>query len=171
MAASAPRGPGAVPDRPWLPLFTAAVVRLSLAELVYFTATGVAVYALPLYVTGPMGSTEAGAGLAFAVTALVLRPFAGRLSDSRGRALMGLGVAFSTPAFFSAIFATASPSQRGAASGTASAMLDIGLGGGPIILGLVAQSLGIPWAFGVGAAIALAGCSWAFALARRPVNT
>jgi predicted MFS family arabinose efflux permease len=84
-----------------------------------------------------------------------------------GAALMGLGVTFSTPAFFSAIFATASPSQRGAASGTASAMLDIGLGGGPIILGIVAESLGIPWAFGVGAAIALAGCFWTLALSRR----
>ncbi len=41
----------------------------------------------PPYVTGPVGSDEAGAGLAFgafAVTALVLRPFAGRLSDTRG---------------------------------------------------------------------------------------
>jgi predicted MFS family arabinose efflux permease len=394
MTASAPSGPGAGPDGPRPPLFTAAFVRLSLAELVYFTATGVAIYALPPYVTGPIGSNEAGAGLAFgafAVTALVLRPFAGRLSDTHGRrpllaggallaclamfltafagtlplilalrlvlgvaeaafvvasfaaladlapairlgealsynslglylgltlgpplgellvtafgfpvawlsaaalllvaaavvsslgetrgpreasggraalihqpalapalgfltsivavggfltfaalhaqdvglartslplvvygsvvvvsriafakapdrlpplllgaaallaitlglglaavsptpagmlgaaALMGLGVTFSTPAFFSAIFATASASQRGAASGTASAMLDIGLGGGPIILGLVAQSFGIPGAFAVGAAIALGGCFWTLALTRRPV--
>lgn len=374
------------------PLFTAAFVRLSLADLLYFTAAGVAIYALPRYVTGPVGGNEAAAGLAFgafAVTALVLRPFAGRLSDTRGRrpllvggallasvamlltafagtvplivalrllfgvaeaaffvasfaaladlapatrlgealsynslglylgltvgpplgellvrafgftgawygaavlmvvaaalvatigetraarqpseeratlihwpalpvamgfltsivamggflafaalyardvgvtltslplvvygsvvvvcriafakvpdrlpplplgaasllvialglglaavsstpaglvlgaALMGLGVAFSTPAFFSAIFSTASASQRGAASGTASAMLDLGLGGGPIMLGLVAESVGIPWAFGVGAAIALTGCFWTVALARR----
>jgi MFS family permease len=69
-------------------LVTPAFVRLAFADLAYFTAAGVAIYALPMYVTGPVGSDEAGAGLAFgafAVTALVLRPFAGRLSDARGR--------------------------------------------------------------------------------------
>jgi len=385
-------GPGVVPADPQPSLFTTAFVRLSLGDLAYFTAAGVAIYALPPYVTGPVGSDEAGAGLAFgafAVTALLLRPFAGRLSDTHGRrpllvggallacaamfltplaetlplvvalrlvfgvaeaaffvasfaaladlapasrmgealsynslglylgltigpplgellvnvfgftgawygaaalllvaavvvssigetrapreaseersplihraslapalgfltsiiamggflafaalhaqdvgvthtslplavygsvvvvcriafakvpdklpslplgaaalltialgiglaaawptpagmllgaALMGLGVTFSTPAFFSAIFAAASPSQRGAASGTASATLDLGLGGGPIVLGLVAESFGIPWAFGVAAGVALAGCTWTLTLARR----
>ena len=49
---------------------------------------------LPLYVTGPVGSDEAGAGLAFGafgVTALVCRPFAGRLSDRLGRRPLMLG--------------------------------------------------------------------------------
>nr|BFE51033.1 hypothetical protein GCM10017745_44600 [Saccharothrix mutabilis subsp. capreolus] len=63
-----------------------------------------------------------------------------------GTVLLALGVTFSTPAFFSAVFATARPHERGAASGTASAFLDLGLGGGPILLGLVARSAGIPWA-------------------------
>jgi predicted MFS family arabinose efflux permease len=372
-------------------LFTAAFLRLSFGDLAYFTAAGVAIYALPPYVTGPVGSDKAGAGLAFgafAVTALVLRPFAGRLSDSRGRrpllvggallgaammfltafadtlplvvvlrlalgvaeaaffvaafaaladlappsrlgealsynslglylgltlgpplgellvrsigftaawygaavlllmaasiihgigetrtprsdaeeptslihwkavppaigflasvipmggflafaalhadgvglrptslplavygavvvvgriafakvpdrlpplplgavalttiatgmsvmalwsapagvlvgaALVGVGVTFSTPAFFSAIFATAKPSERGAASGVASACIDIGFGGGPIVLGLAAESLGISWAFGVGAGVALAGVAWTISLSR-----
>ena len=69
-------------------LFTAAFVRLSAADLAYFTAAGVAIYTLPAYVVGPVGSDAAGAGLAvgaFAVTALVLRPFAGRLTDALGR--------------------------------------------------------------------------------------
>ena len=38
--------------------------------------------------TGPVGSDKSGAGLAFgafAVSALILRPFAGRLADTRGR--------------------------------------------------------------------------------------
>ena len=51
-------------------------------------AAGVAIYALPPYVAGPVGSDTAGAGLAFgafAVTALLLRPVAGRLSDRVGR--------------------------------------------------------------------------------------
>jgi predicted MFS family arabinose efflux permease len=373
-------------------LFTAAFVRLAVADLAYFTAAGVAIYALPHYVTGPVGSDKAGAGLAFgafAVTALVLRPFAGRLSDRRGRrpllvggallcavtmiltahvdslgpvialrlalgaaeaaffvsslaaladlapasrmgeavsynslglylglalgpplgevlvesasftaawygaatlallaativhgigetrgspsatdehtalvhwkavppalgffasviamggflafgslhadavglpsaslplfvygtvvvigrvafakvpdrlpslplgaaalvgiavglvitaswtapaglvvgtAVLALGVTFSTPAFFSAVFATATPAQRGAASGTASAFLDLGIGGGPVLLGLVAESAGIPWAFGVAAGVALAGSAWTLTLVRQ----
>jgi predicted MFS family arabinose efflux permease len=83
-----------------------------------------------------------------------------------GTALLALGVTFSTPAFFSAVFATASPSERGAASGTASAFLDLGLGGGPVLLGLVAEAAGIPWAFGVAAGVALAGSAWTVALWR-----
>lgn len=82
-----------------------------------------------------------------------------------GAALTALGVTFSTPAFFSAVFATAAPSERGAAAGTASAALDLGLGGGPILLGFVAQGLSIPWAFIVAAGIALAGCAWTLSLA------
>lgn len=84
-----------------------------------------------------------------------------------GAAAMALGVTFSTPAFFSAVFATARPSERGAASGTASAFLDLGLGGGPILLGLVAGTAGIPGAFGVAAAVALAGSAWTMRLRRR----
>jgi predicted MFS family arabinose efflux permease len=72
-----------------------------------------------------------------------------------------------TPAFFSAIFATAEPSQRGAASGTASAAIDIGLGLGPIVFGLVAGQFGIPQAIGVGAAIAATGALWTLTLHQR----
>ena len=69
-------------------LITPAFIRLAVADLAYFTATGVAIYTLPLWVTGPVGSDKAGAGLAFgafAVSALILRPVAGRLADTRGR--------------------------------------------------------------------------------------
>jgi MFS family permease len=84
-----------------------------------------------------------------------------------GAVVMAVGVSFSTPAFFSAIFATARPSERGAAAGTASAFIDLGLGFGPIALGLVAKSRGIPWAFGVGAGVAALGGLWTLSLARR----
>lgn len=84
-----------------------------------------------------------------------------------GATVMAVGVTFSTPAFFTAIFLTATPSQRGAASGTASAALDLGLGLGPIGLGLLAGPFGIPWAFGGGAAIAFAGALWTLLLVRR----
>jgi predicted MFS family arabinose efflux permease len=83
-----------------------------------------------------------------------------------GTVLMALGVTFSTPAFFAAVFATAMPAERGAAAGTASIALDLGIGGGPILLGLVAQAVGIPWAFGVAAGVAVAGAVWSLALAR-----
>lgn len=78
-------------------LFTPAFLGLTLAELAYFSAFGLTVYALPLFVTGPVGSDTAGAGLAFgafAVAALVCRPYAGRLSDQWGRTpLLVLGSA------------------------------------------------------------------------------
>lgn len=84
-----------------------------------------------------------------------------------GAVLMGLGVTFSTPALFAAIFATTRPSERGAASGTASAFIDLGMGLGPILLGLVARSSGIPWAYAVGAVVCLAGALWMLVLASR----
>lgn len=84
-----------------------------------------------------------------------------------GVAVLAVGISFSTPAFFAAIFATATPSQRGVASGTATASMDLGLGLGPIALGFVARPLGIPWAFAVAAAVALAGGAWTLLLARR----
>jgi predicted MFS family arabinose efflux permease len=104
----------------------------------------------------------AAIGLGMAVMAAWQRP-AGLLV---GVVVTAVGVTFATPAFFAAIFATAAPSERGAASGTASAFIDLGLGAGPILLGLVARSGGIPAAFAVGAAIALAGMVWTLGLAR-----
>lgn len=82
-----------------------------------------------------------------------------------GSVVLGVGVTFSTPAFFAAIFATAQPHQRGAASGTASAFLDLGLGGGPILLGLVAN-FSTSAALAAGGAIALLGCLWTIRLRR-----
>jgi predicted MFS family arabinose efflux permease len=84
-----------------------------------------------------------------------------------GAAVMAVGVSFSTPAFFAAIFATAAPNERGAASGTASVFLDLGLGGGPILLGFVAAAAGIPVAFAVAAGVAVAGAGWTLSLRRR----
>ena len=52
-------------------------------------------------------------------------------------------------------------------SGTASAAIDIGLGLGPIVLGLVAGQFGMPWAIGVGAAIAATGALWTLTLQQR----
>ena len=83
-----------------------------------------------------------------------------------GATIFALGVTISTPAFFSAIFATARPGERGAASGTASVFLDLGIALGPMVLGLAAQAGGIPFAFGLAAAVVLAGCGWILILSR-----
>src|SRR3954452_8183309 len=75
-------------------LLTPAFIALSVADLAYFTANGVVFFALPLYVVGPVGSDAAGAGIAFGafgITALVCRPFAGRLTDTVGRRPLLLG--------------------------------------------------------------------------------
>lgn len=84
-----------------------------------------------------------------------------------GAAVAGAGIAFSTPALFAAIFSLAGPGARGAAAGTATAAIDLGLGVGPMLLGVVAETAGIPWTFGLAAGVALAGAAWSLALARR----
>jgi predicted MFS family arabinose efflux permease len=81
-----------------------------------------------------------------------------------GSVLLATGVAFSTPAFFAAVFARAQASERGAAAGTASMAIDLGLGVGPILLGMVAGASGLGWAFAAAAAVALTGSLWTLAL-------
>ena len=87
-----------------------------------------------------------------------------------GAALLGIGVAFVTPAFFAAMMARVRPSERGAAFGTVSIFLDLAFGGGPVLLGLVADAAGIPAAFLVAAIVPAAGAvgTLAVALPRRP---
>ncbi len=76
-----------------------------------------------------------------------------------GSAVMALGVAFLTPAIFAAIFTVVPPSERGAASGTASLFIDLGLGSGPLVAGFVAAGAGIPAAFAVAAVAAAIGAA------------
>ena len=69
------------------------------ATLSSFVAIGAVLPVLPRYVTGPLGAGDLEVGIvtgAFAFTALVGRPFGGRLADTRGRkpvAMVGMALA------------------------------------------------------------------------------
>src|SRR5687768_355832 len=78
-------------------LVTPAFLLIAFATLGYFVAEGTLLPAVPLYVKGPLGGSEAMVGIvvgAFSVSALLLRPLIGRLADLRGRrAVMLIGSA------------------------------------------------------------------------------
>ena len=104
----------------------------------------------------PMRLGAAALGLAAAGLALV----AGSVDSVgllAGTAVLAAGVSLMTPALFAATFAGVPPSERGAASGTATLFIDLGFGGGPFVVGFVAASLGVAAGLGVAAAFALAG--------------
>lgn len=91
-------------DRPRLLTPTFLLVMLSM--LAYFTAVGAIMPTLPRYVEGPLGGggVEVGAVIgAFALTAVLLRPLAGRTSDRRGRRILiifgGISVGLSILAY------------------------------------------------------------------------
>ncbi|HET9421567.1 MAG TPA: MFS transporter [Nocardioides sp.] len=107
----------------------------------------------------------AAALLAMAAGSMVIALVATPAGLLVGTMVVAVGIVFCTPAFFAAIFAAAPASERGAASATASMALDLGLGGGPIVLGLVAQGAGIPWALALAAGSALLGAGWTARLA------
>lgn len=67
-------------------------------------------------------------------------------------AIVGLGTAFLTPAVFVAVFSVVPAAQRGAASGTLSVFIDLGLGLGPLMAGFVVAAVPVPGAFLAGAA-------------------
>jgi MFS family permease len=76
-----------VPTRLVTPVF--AIV--TLATLFYFMAVGVMIPALPRYIKGPLGGGNAAVGVAvgaFALAAVVTRPFVGRFGDRRGRRIL-----------------------------------------------------------------------------------
>ncbi|MBA3688203.1 MAG: MFS transporter [Chloroflexi bacterium] len=76
-----------------------------------------------------------------------------------GTLLLGLGVAFTTPALASLTVSRAPPSERGAALGTFSAFIDLAFGAGPIVMGAVAASSTTPIAFLSAAGVALIGAA------------
>jgi MFS family permease len=87
-------------------LVTPLFLLVMLSTLGYFTAIGAIVPTLPRYVEGPLAHGSLAVGLtvgAFALSAVVLRPFVGRISDKRGRRLLitagGIGVGAAIAAY------------------------------------------------------------------------
>jgi MFS family permease len=75
-------------------LVTPQFLLISFSCLAYFVSIGMIIPVLPLFVTGPLGGSEFDVGLVagvFSVSAILLRPVAGRLGDSKGRRLLVLG--------------------------------------------------------------------------------
>lgn len=75
-------------------LLTPAFLAVLVSTLAYFIAVGATLPLLSLFVKGPLGGDSVAVGFAsgsFAVSAIVLRPFMGRLGDRRGRRLLIVG--------------------------------------------------------------------------------
>lgn len=74
-----------------------------------------------------------------------------------GTVVLATGIAFLTPAIFATVFGTVPASQRGSAAATTSIFIDLGLGGGPMLLGLLAAWASLPTSFVVAAVLPLVG--------------
>jgi MFS family permease len=76
------------------PLFTRSFIQLAICELAYFTAAGLTIPITPLFAEGPLGASELWVGItvgAFSVSTVLLRPWAGRAVDRRGRRPLLIG--------------------------------------------------------------------------------
>ena len=91
-------------------LFTREFATLSAAVLVFFVAGGILLPVTPLYTQEVLLGDRIAVGIvigAFAVASLLMRPFAGRLTDRRGRRVaLLLGAAISIVATVGHLFAT-----------------------------------------------------------------
>jgi len=72
-------------------LLTAPFIALSASVLAFFVASGLFLPSTPRYTAGPLGGDAFAVGLvvgSFSLSSIVLRPFAGRWADRRGRRIM-----------------------------------------------------------------------------------
>jgi MFS family permease len=72
-------------------LMTPAFLALSAATLAFFVSGAVFLPVVPRFTVGPLGGDDFAVGLvlgAFALSSLLMRPFAGRLADRRGRRII-----------------------------------------------------------------------------------
>lgn len=78
------------PVRP-VALMTPAFLAIAASVLGFFVASGMFLPATPRFTAGPLGGDAAAVGLvvgSFSLSSILLRPFAGRWSDRRGRRIM-----------------------------------------------------------------------------------
>jgi len=71
--------------------------------------------------------------------------------------LIGLGTALLTPSIFALVFARAPAHLRGSAAATTSIFIDLGLSGGPVLIGLLAAAGSVPTAFLASALLPMIG--------------
>jgi MFS family permease len=79
--------PGAGDERLMTPTFAG----ISISVLAFFIASGMFLPATPRFTAGPLGGDDLAVGLvigSFSISSLLLRPFAGRWADRRGRRIM-----------------------------------------------------------------------------------
>lgn len=72
-------------------LITREFLVIMLSTFAYFLSVGALIPTLPRYVEGPLGGNNFDVGLAigaFSLTAVLLRPLTGRISDRRGRRVL-----------------------------------------------------------------------------------
>lgn len=75
-------------------LVTGQFMLVMLSNFAYFLAVGATLPAVPRFVEGPLGGGSFQVGLtvgAFALAAVLLRPFTGRIGDRRGRRILIMG--------------------------------------------------------------------------------
>lgn len=92
---------------------TPAFAALSAAVLAFFVASGMFLPAIPRLTIGPLGGDGVAVGIvvgAFSVSSVLMRPFAGRLADRRGRRIgLVAGAAVTVLATFGHLVATDVP--------------------------------------------------------------
>src|SRR5687767_12476458 len=79
-------------DRPRL--VTGPFMLVMLSNFAYFLAVGMTLPTLPLFVSGQLGGGSVAVGLTigtFSLAAVLLRPFTGRIGDTRGRRVLIIG--------------------------------------------------------------------------------
>jgi MFS family permease len=96
-----------------------------------------------------MGPRRLAAGALGVMAAGYLTTGAGQSASGllAGTILLAVGAALVTPAVFAAVFSIVPASERGSAAATTSIFIDLGLSGGPMLLGAVAASTSVPTAF------------------------
>ncbi len=69
-------------------LITRPFVLVTSVAMIFFVYVGILIPIVPLYIEGPLGAGEFGIGLTvavFALAAIAVRPFVGRIADRFGR--------------------------------------------------------------------------------------